>query len=153
MSVSERTKLDYAELTAKQIPAIMSIEVEAYPEPWTVGMFREEVRSPRSRFFVSTRRGQLIGYAGFWLILDEAHITSVTVAKKYRGKGYGRDQVLHLLSVGEELGVKTYTLEVRESNATARRLYESLGFEVAGRRKQYYSSTREDALIMSKSVD
>ena len=67
----------------------MEIEKEAYPEPWTAGMFREEIRSKRSFFYTAWLGDSLIGYSGFWLVLDEGHITSLTVRRDYRGYGYG----------------------------------------------------------------
>lgn len=152
MSIAPDTRLLYRPLTEHALPAVMEIEKEAYPEPWTVGMFREEMRSTRSFFYLAFAGENLVGYSGFWLVLDEAHITSVTVAQPFRGYGYGREQLQHLLATGEEHGVHTYTLEVRVSNHRARQLYESAGFRAVGVRKGYYSSTREDAIVMIKDV-
>jgi ribosomal-protein-alanine N-acetyltransferase len=115
-------------------------------------MFREEIRSKRSFFYTAWFGDVLIGYSGFWLVLDEGHITSLTVRHDYRGYGYGREQLLHLLAVGEERGVRAFTLEVRESNERARKLYDSAGFRAVGMRKGYYSSTREDAVVMLKEL-
>ncbi len=152
MSITPGTRLDFVRLSERYLGAIMEIEKEAYPEPWTAGMFREEMRSKRSYFYVAFVEGELIGYSGFWLVLDEAHITSLTVAAEYRGAGYGRDQLMHLLSVGEEKRVRAFTLEVRQSNEPARKLYESAGFHTAGLRKGYYATTGEDAVVMLKEV-
>ncbi len=152
MSITPGTRLDYAHISEKYLSAIMEIEKEAYPEPWTIGMFREELRSKRSYFYLAFVEGELVGYSGFWLVLDEAHITSLTVAAQYRGAGYGREQLMHLLSVGEEKDVRAFTLEVRESNEPARKLYESAGFHRAGLRKGYYATTGEDAVVMMKEV-
>ncbi len=152
MSITPETRLRYGRLHEDFLPEIMEIEKEADPEPWTVGMFREEMRSTRSYFYLAFADDRLVGYSGFWLVLDEAHITSLTVAQDYRSRGYGREQLLHLFAVGEEHGVHTYTLEVRVSNERARKLYESTGFRAVGLRKGYYSSTREDAIVMIKDV-
>jgi [ribosomal protein S18]-alanine N-acetyltransferase len=148
MSISFQARLTYESLREEHIPFLMGIELEAYPEPWTRGMFRDEIRNTRSYFFLARRDGQIIGYSGFWLILDEAHITSVTVAKSHRGLGYGREQMHQLNKLARDAGARTMTLEVRESNLPARRLYESLGFAPVGRRKGYYSRSGEDAIIM-----
>ncbi len=152
MSITPGTRMEYARLSEKLLGAIMEIEKEAYPEPWTIGMFREEMRSKRSYFYVAFLEGELIGYSGFWLVLDEAHITSLTVAAKHRGAGYGREQLMHLFSVAEEQGVRAFTLEVRESNESARKLYESAGFHAVGLRKNYYATTGEDAVVMLKEM-
>lgn len=116
-------------------------------------MFREEIRNDRSYFCVALQDETLVGYSGFWLVLDEAHITSVTVAKPYRGRGYGRAQMLHLLEIARDRAVRMVTLEVRDSNDPARKLYESLGFKAVGLRKGYYSKTQEDAIVMMKELD
>lgn len=152
MSVAPGTRLEYRPLHEDYLEEILTIEREAYPEPWTIGMFREEMRSKRSYFYLAFNDDELIGYCGFWLVLDEAHITSVTVSNKYRGLGYGRDQLKHLLSSAQEKGVCAFTLEVRESNLAARNLYESAGFRSVGRRKAYYSTTQEDAIVMLKEL-
>ena len=152
MSITPGTRIEYVRLSENHLGAIMEIEREAYPEPWTIGMFREEMRSKRSYFFVAFVEDELIGYSGFWLVLDEAHITSLTVAAKHRGAGYGRDQLMHLLSLGEEKGVRAFTLEVRDSNEPARRLYESAGFHAVSLRKSYYATSGEDAVVMLKEV-
>lgn len=144
--------LDFVPLTEEYLVEIMEIETEAYPEPWTIGMFREEIKSRRSHFFVALAGEELVGYGGFWLILDEAHVTSVTVRDTLRGCGYGREEMIHLLEVAAREDARVTTLEVRESNESARNLYTSLGFRVAGLRKGYYSKTNEDAIIMVKEL-
>ena len=153
MSVSPQTALKFVLLQEKHLDQIMEVELEAYPEPWTPGMFREEMRSSRSYFCLAFAEGQFVGYGGYWLVLDEAHITSVTVAAHQRGRGYGREQVLHLLESAKEQGARIATLEVRESNNPARHLYDSLGFCSVGLRKGYYSKTNEDAVVMVKELD
>ena len=152
MSISFESRLSYLSLREEDIPHLIDIEQEAYPEPWTRGMFRDEIRNSRSHFFIATFNDEIIGYSGFWLILNEAHITSVTVAEPFRGFGYGREQMHHLIRVAKEEGAETLTLEVRESNTPAIKLYESMGFSPVGRRKGYYSRSREDAIIMEADI-
>lgn len=152
MNSSKQSTLLYAPLEEQHLDRILPIEAEAYPEAWTVGMFRDEMRTPRSYFRVLFMGESLIGYCGFWLVLDEAHITSVTVAQAFRGRGYGREQILHLLDTARERGAVLATLEVRESNLPAKTLYESIGFRRVGLRKGYYSKTNEDALVMLKDL-
>ncbi len=152
MTTSRQSVLTYVPLREEHLEQIMEVELEAYPEPWTVAMFREEIRNRRSYFFVALAEGEFVGYSGFWLVLDEAHITSVTVADHYRGRGYGREQVVHLLETAIELDARSATLEVRPSNHPARELYDSLGFRAVGMRKGYYSKTNEDAVVMMKEL-
>jgi ribosomal-protein-alanine N-acetyltransferase len=148
VSVSESTTLRFERITEEYLPAVLEIESEAYPEPWTEGMFRDEIRNPRSQFYVAFLGDEIIGYGGYWPVLDEAHITSVTIKASMRGYGYGRRLLQHLLDSARELGLTTATLEVRESNLRARNLYASFGFQPSGLRKRYYPKTNEDAVIM-----
>lgn len=145
--------LRFEKLTKGIIDDLMCIELEAYPDPWTRGMFVEESKGKRSHFYVMYLGSELIGYGGFWLVLDEAHITSVTVCASQRGKGLGRDLMHFLLAKAGEAGARMATLEVRASNDTARNLYLSLGFRAVGLRKQYYPKSREDAVVMLKELD
>jgi ribosomal-protein-alanine N-acetyltransferase len=115
-------------------------------------MFQDEMKNPLSVFFVAMAEDQIVGYGGFWLILDEAHITSVTVRREERGQGLGRHVLRHLLERAAEQGACRVTLEVRESNTTARNLYLSEGFEQAGRRRNYYPKSGEDAVIMARAL-
>ena len=87
------------------------------------------------------------------LILDEAHVTRVTVAEKYRGLGYGRIITEHMLENAAELGAVLARLEVRETNLPARALYDRLGFEVEGKRIGYYQRTNENAVLMVKHFE
>ena len=152
MLESEPVVLRYVPLAHKHLNAIMPIEEEAYPEPWSRGMFRDEIKNDRSFFSVAFVDYELIGYAGFWLVADEAHITSVTTRHDWRGRGLGRRQVEHLLAEAIRVGCKIATLEVRESNTPARSLYDSMGFREIGRRRQYYTASKEDAIVMLKDL-
>lgn len=147
-----RSALVYEPLCEDHVPHLMAIEQEAYPEPWTERMFRDEVRNPRSHFFVARLDGELAGYGGFWLVLDEAHITSVTIRQESRALGYGRALLEHLLETARGAGARTATLEVRESNATAQNLYASIGFRQVGTRTGYYSKSGEDAIVMTADL-
>ena len=97
---------------------------------------------------VAALDGQVIGYAGAWIILDESHITNIAIAEAFRGNGYGRLLTQALLQYLSNLGASYATLEVRKSNLRAQNLYTSLGFQPVGWRKRYYEDNKEDALIM-----
>lgn len=94
--------------------------------------------------------GEIIAYAGLWKIFDEGHITNIAVKDSYRNKGVGKGLMSSLLTNTAKIGIDSFTLEVRRSNIGAIKLYESLGFEVAGIRKNFYDKPNEDALIMWK---
>lgn len=93
--------------------------------------------------------GGLVGLAGFWLMADEAHISTIAVHPDWRGQGLGEWLLLHLLEAGRALGAVVATLEVRPSNQTALALYQKYRFEQVGRRPHYYSDNDEDALILT----
>lgn len=150
MDIDPRVRFE--PLKETHFDAILAIEAEAYPEAWTRGMFRDELRSRLSVFHVMLRGDEVAGYGGFWIVLDEAHITSVTVRKTDRGKGFGRLLLHFLLDLARERGARLATLELRASNRVARLLYESEGFRQVGLRKGYYSKSNEDAVVMLKEL-
>lgn len=152
MSVSEESLVQIKRLAQEHIEPLLEIENEAYPDPWKHSMFQQEITNSTSYFYVLLREEEIVGYGGFWLMLDEAHITKVTVAGGHRGQGIGRKLMLHLLLEAEAKGANTARLEVREHNAAARGLYERLGFRAVGLRKGYYAKTNETAVVMAKSL-
>jgi ribosomal-protein-alanine N-acetyltransferase len=151
MSATEE-RLRFRRIQSDDVDVLMPIEMEAYPEPWTPGMFRQEIYSPLSSFYVALLDDAIVGYVGFWRALDEAHITSVTIQKDYRRHGFGRQLMAFILETAMEQGLLRATLEVRPSNIRAQNLYLSMGFEQIGLRKRYYSKTNEDALIMARDL-
>lgn len=135
------------------IDQIIEIEQEAFPEPWSRGMFCQEVTSPMSHFYVALLGDTVVGYVGFWQVVDEAHITSVTVHQDYRGRGFGQQLTRFILGTAARQGLVCATLEVRVSNHRAQNLYMRLGFQKTGVRKGYYKKTNEDAIIMAIKID
>lgn len=91
----------------------------------------------------------IIGFAGLWLMVDEAHITTIAVHPAHRGLHVGELLLNSLVGIAYEIGARRVTLEVRVSNTTAQNLYRKYGFEVAGLRRRYYSDNDEDAYIMT----
>ena len=90
----------------------------------------------------------IVGYAGLWLMMDEAHITSIAVLPKYRGRNLGELLLVGLTDVAIQMGASWLTLEVRVSNVVAQNLYKKYTFKEAGVRKHYYTDNNEDAYIM-----
>lgn len=152
MSKRDTIKMEMVKLSNDHIDEIMQIEVEAYPDAWSRNMFVQELKLDKSYFFVALSEGKVIGYAGFWLILDEAHITSLTIRNDYRGHGLGRDLLRFILDMGIDANATMATLEVRETNISACSLYKKMGFDEVGIRKNYYPSTGEDAIVMLKEL-
>ncbi len=98
--------------------------------------------------------GEVVGYAGYWQVMDEGHIMNIAVREDLRSRGIGHALMEAMLKEGDSLGILYWTLEVRVSNAPALHLYEKTGFTSAGIRPGYYSNPKEDANILwlSRSV-
>ncbi|HEV3312797.1 MAG TPA: ribosomal protein S18-alanine N-acetyltransferase [Chloroflexota bacterium] len=94
-------------------------------------------------------RGRVVGYAGMWIVADEAHITTIAVRGEDRRNGFGSLLLACLIALAYDLGIRWVTLEVRVSNEGAQTLYQRYGFRKAGVRRKYYSDNNEDALIMT----
>lgn len=90
----------------------------------------------------------IVGFAGLWLMVDEAHVTTIAMHPNYRRLGLGELMLVSLIDISYTIGAKWVTLEVRVSNYTAQNLYHKYGFREAGLRHRYYSDNQEDALIM-----
>jgi ribosomal-protein-alanine N-acetyltransferase len=90
----------------------------------------------------------IVGYGGLWLMVDEAHVTSIAVKPEMRGRGLGELLMLCLFDIALRMEARWVTLEVRVSNTVARQLYKKLGFREAGIRPRYYTDNNEDAVIM-----
>lgn len=140
--------LRFAKLAPEHIDSILEIEAISNPAPWTRESFQHELTNPNSRFYVGLLDGKLIGYGAIWLVVDEAHIITLSVDPDLRRHGYGRQLVEVLLDEARESGMTCATLEVRAGNAAAISLYESFGFQTAAKRRGYYPNNKEDALVM-----
>lgn len=94
-------------------------------------------------------RELLVGFAGFWVMLDEAHIIAIAVRKPYLRQGIGQGLLLSVIDMAAKLRTRVVTLEVRESNQAAREMYLKYGFQEVGKRPRYYSDNQEDAILMT----
>jgi len=132
------------------LEGVLAVEAESFTNPWTREMYAWELqnRSVCHIYVVRTPECRVAGFCAFWLVFDEIHINNVAIRPQYRAQGIGTAVMRHVLAEARRLGAKRATLEVRASNAGARRLYERLGFYVAAVRPNYYSSPVEDALIL-----
>ena len=134
----------------KDIEQIMKIESVSYGEFfWPYEAFVTEIQSDLAQYFVAVNdSGNVIGYAGYWLICDEAHITTIAVHPDYRRQGLGERLLQKMIDTGYEKSAKWFTLEVRASNLAAQNMYFKYNFKSLGLRKKYYQDNDEDAMIM-----
>jgi len=143
-------RLVVTSMTAADIPAVHAIESASFPTPWPPYAFREELESNRMAHYLVVRAGdRVVAYAGIWLMVDEAHVTTFAVLPAYRRRGLGGLLLCELMALSTDLGAAVCTLEVRLGNAAARQLYAEFGFRPVGVRPRYYSDNGEDALIMT----
>jgi ribosomal-protein-alanine N-acetyltransferase len=156
-------------MTLADVDQVIQIEKAVFGMPWSARAFRFEiVENDHSYMLVvrpAARRGwpveqllywlkrpspePVLGYGGFWLLVDDAHIANIAVAPDWQGRGLGELLLLALLKCGAEQGARRSTLEVRVSNEAAQGLYAKYGFEIRSRRKKYYADDGEDAYIMA----
>lgn len=148
------SQLVFRSMTLQDIPAVREIELEAFTAPWTPGAFHSELTNNQfAQYMVMEVDGVIAGYAGMWVIMDEAHVTNIAVRSQYRGQKLGERLLRELQRTAVFLGSKRMTLEVRVSNYIAQGLYRKLGFKESGVRKGYYTDNNEDALIMWADLD
>lgn len=154
MGQAERTEdiggqVKFRSMRLDDVAAICEIEAEAFTTPWSAGAFHNELTNNHfAHYLVMELDGDIIGYGGMWLIVDEAHVTNIAVRAAHRGKKLGERLLLQLQAAAVFLGAERMTLEVRVSNTIAQRLYAKLGFIPGGLRKGYYTDNGEDAMIM-----
>lgn len=184
-------------MTVEDIPQVMEIEREAFPDQWPPASYKGELKNKLARYFVlvesdkpcrekleqelAARNGgssfdfgkvfaglwsffggrgredkvtgppapKIVGAAGFWLMVDEAHITTIAVRNTHRRRGLGELLLVQSIDMAYAMNAQVVTLEVRVSNTGAQELYEKYGFAKVGVRKGYYTDNGEDALIMT----
>jgi [ribosomal protein S18]-alanine N-acetyltransferase len=122
-------------------------------EIWSVQAYVTELANPNAVYLVAVHRVPqgdpiVIGYAGIWVVMDEAHVTSIAVAPEWRGKRIGERLLIETLAAAYRLGARRATLEVRETNGPAHGLYEKYGFIFVAIRKKYYQDNGENADIL-----
>lgn len=139
-------------MTPLDLEQIMIIEQEAFTLPWSRQSYENELKNQYAHYLVLDYQGDIGGYGGIWVVFDEAHITNVAIAGKFRGRGWGRVLMLELERLARRNRAGRILLEVRPSNRPAIAMYHSLGFIVSGLRKQYYSDNNEDAIVMVKHL-
>jgi ribosomal-protein-alanine N-acetyltransferase len=137
------------DMRLEDLDAVQEVERASFPIPWPANAFRHELTQNKNAYYIVAKEGgRIVGYAGLWLSLDEAHITTFAVLPAYRRRKIGERMLVALFDRAAKLGAEWLTLEVRASNLPAQRLYEKYGFRPAGIRRRYYSDNNEDAIIM-----
>jgi [ribosomal protein S18]-alanine N-acetyltransferase len=138
--------------TSDDLSDVVAMERACYSDPWPASAFVALPDNPSVYFAVARgRQGRLVGYVVAWFVADEGELANLAVSAGDRRQGVGRAMMEEMLADAMARGTKELYLEVRESNAAARRLYSALGFTEVGRRKGYYRNPDEDALILRRT--
>ncbi len=163
-------------MSLEDVPTVHAVEQIVFTLPWSANTFTHELRdNPSAEYLVlrylpalngsKEKNGlsrsiqrlfkapqsdrNLLGYGGFWMILEEAHICTLAIRPEWRGRGLGELLLASLIERALGRQAEVVTLEVRVTNTKAQNLYQKYGFREVGRRKGYYSDNNEDALIMT----
>jgi [ribosomal protein S18]-alanine N-acetyltransferase len=130
------------------VPRVMEIERLCFTTPWHESAYITELGNRSAHYIVGRIGDNIVGYSGMWIIIDEAHITTIGVDPEFRGRKIGEQVLIAMLEEAQQRGAKRATLEVRESNDVAQNLYRKYGFVAAAIRRGYYSDNGENAVIM-----
>ncbi len=137
-------------MTLADIDQVEEIERATFAIPWSrASLEREVMENVCARYLVVRDGPEILGYAGMWFVIDEAHVTNVAIRQDARGQGIGEALMRELIRLAAQSGMTWMTLECRRSNLVAQNLYHKLGFVDVGYRKRYYEDNREDALVMA----
>lgn len=137
-------------MAARHVAPIAALEQQCFSDPWSEAAIAPELENPLSLWLVAEQGDTLLGYVGSQSVPPEADMMNLAVAPEARRQGIAEALVHALEAALREKGMESLTLEVRVSNLPARTLYEKLGFEPVGLRKNYYFHPKEDACILRK---
>ena len=147
------SRYQFRPMVESDLDAIMEIEPHIYSHPWSRGNFSDSLVSGYSAW-VLLDGAKIIGYALMMMVLDEAHLLNLSVAKAYQKKGLGRLLLEHMIAIAKKHAAANMFLEVRPSNISAIALYENIGFNEMAIRRGYYPAHngREDAVLMGLAL-
>lgn len=138
------------EMLVEDLDKVMEIEEDLFTVPWTKEGYFTFLTRKDAMFLVVEEKGEILGYCGLLMVLDEGDVTNVAVKRDRQREGIGNFLMESMLRLAYEQGIRTVHLEVRAGNSVAVRLYERLGFVKDGIRKGYYTDPVEDAVLMTR---
>lgn len=137
-------------MNESHVAQIAELEKICFSDPWSENSVASELNNPLSVWLVAEENGIVCGYVGSQTVLDETDMMNIAVHPDFRRKGIAAALIAELVRLLKERGSRILRLEVRESNAPAIALYETMGFTQLGLRKNYYRNPKENALILGK---
>ena len=140
-------KIIYRPMESKDLQGVFLVDQQCFEHNWTVEAYEGEINNMLANYMVAEQGGEIIGFGGFWAVIDEAQITNIGVLKKSRRCGVAQSLLKAMGQLALTKNCPAMTLEVRADNNAAIALYEASGFEKAGVRKNYYDN-KIDGIIM-----
>ena len=143
-----KNEVQITEMSLSDLENIKEILISDFDDFWNYNILKEELESSNSKYIIAkTNDGEIIGFAGIKIILDNADIMNIVVKKSWRNQGVGNLLLSNLISICKISNLSSLSLEVNEDNLPAIHLYEKFGFKQVGVRKNYYQD--KDGMIMS----
>ena len=141
--------IEITNMTISDLDSIKDILLEEFDDFWNYNVFKSELENDNSKYIVAKLDDEIVGFAGIWVVIDEAHITNIVTKKSYRNNGIGNLLLENLIKMCKNYttNISSLTLEVSENNVIAQNLYKKFNFEILGERKKYYND--ESAIIMT----
>jgi ribosomal-protein-alanine N-acetyltransferase len=148
----------------EDVSQVTEIDQEAFPTMWPPANYKRELGTQLAHYIiahevstatdgdeaaVTNERQYVVGFAGFWMMANEAHITNIAVRKSHRRRGIGELLLISMIDLALELGAQLITLEVRASNIAAQGLYHKYGLNQLHIRPGYYTDNKENALVLA----
>lgn len=140
--------LTFSKIKESDAKELAMLDSKCFSVPWSEESFFKEAKNPIANYVIARIDDRIVGYAGFWAVTDEGQITNIAVLKDFRRQKIAHKMLLELIEKAKEKGIKTLTLEVRESNLAAINLYTGFNFKKVGIRKNYYKNPPENAVLM-----
>ncbi len=137
-------------MTLDDVPVVIELDKLSFSLPWPERSFRYELTdNPASRGWVAESDGRVVAMLVAWLLVDEAHIATISTHPDFRRQGIAKKLLAYALQHMKSEGAVTSFLEVRAGNLAAQEMYGKFGYKVSGRRKRYYKDNDEDAVLMT----
>lgn len=145
-------QIKISKMNIDDLNKISPVLLTEFDDFWNYNIFKSELENENSKYVVAKNNDEIVGFAGIWISIDEAHVTNIVTKKDLRKNGIGSTLLEELINLSKTLNLISITLEVNENNLDAIKLYEKFGFEKLGIRKKYYNNT-DNALIMTKKLN
>ncbi len=140
--------INFYDITKSDAKELSRLDEKCFASPWSELSFLNEASNPLAQYVIAKTEEKIIGYAGFWQVVDEGQITNIAVLEEYRRRKIAQQMLERLIEKARKMQLSVLSLEVRESNLPAISLYEKFDFEKVGIRKDYYKNPTENAVLM-----